>query len=201
MEMKKNTNKKGIRIIDAGMRVSKHIVQIGIITGILVLLSVSIGVVSAATITVQPGGSIQDAIDTLPTEGGIVELAPGVHDVYEPIIINRNDVTIQGTHDSEIMAHDPSRDIFCIPYECVDFSTCGDDDWENKPTLENFVFKGFKVNSIYLSPDGRPCLIEAWQVRNITVEDIYDTSHIYYFVAINPTGGGSTARSYDIYIR
>lgn len=150
---------------------------------------------SQAHIYVNPGDSIRDAIGTLLPEGGTVELLPGVHDVYDTIVINRNNVTIQGTRDSEIRSHDSRKHIFVIPHE----NPSSGEDWENMPKLENFVFKGFKVTSSYTS-SGR-YLVYAWNVKNITVEDILDESYLSCFVVINPTGGWTTARSEDIFIR
>lgn len=53
-------------------------------------------------IVVNPKESIQSAIDSLPAEGGIVELVAGIHDVADTIVIDKSNVTIEGTHDSEI---------------------------------------------------------------------------------------------------
>jgi parallel beta-helix repeat protein len=147
-------------------------------------------------IYVNPGDSIQDAIDTLLPEGGTAELLPGVHNVYDTIVISRNNVTIQGTHDSEIRSHDPSEHIFVIPHE----NPRGAEDWENMPKLENFVFKGFKVNSTYVYGEGNR-FVSVWNVNNVTIEDILGVSHIPHFICINPTGGSTTARSRGIFVR
>ena len=40
--------------------------------------------------------SLQDAIDALPEEGGVVRIPPGVFEIYEPLIINKPDVQIEG---------------------------------------------------------------------------------------------------------
>jgi len=45
---------------------------------------------------VNPGESIQAAIDSLPVEGGIVELAAGTHNITAPIWINKNNITLRG---------------------------------------------------------------------------------------------------------
>ena len=194
-KLKKNTNEKRIGIIDRGKLAPKHIAQIGIIIGIMIFLSAGIGVATATTITVLPGDSIQEAINNLPAEGGIVELAAGVHDVYDTIVISRSNVTIQGTRDSEIRSHDSRKHIFVIPHENPSYG----EDWENMPKLENFVFKGFKVTSSYTSSGGY--LVYAWNVKNIIVEDILDESYLRSFVVINPTGGWTSARSEDIFIQ
>jgi hypothetical protein len=147
-------------------------------------------------IYVNPGDSIHDAIDTLLPAGGTVELLPGVHDVYDTIVINRNNVTIQGTHDSEIRSQDSSKHIFIIPHE----NPGAAEDWENMPKLENLVFKGFKVNSTY-EYNGGNSFVLAWNVNNVTIEDIWGVSHISDFICINPTGGSTTARSKGIFVR
>ena len=147
---------------------------------------------------------IQEAIDMICPSGGKVELGNGTHDVYDAIVISRGNITIQGTHDSEIRSHDPNRDIFSIPYECTvpgNEGGCGGDDWQNKPVLKNFLFKGFKVTSTYGYICNRNSLIEAWNVENITVEDILDLSYVWNFFASNPTGGSTTAQNKDIFIK
>ena len=40
--------------------------------------------------------SLQDAIDALPGEGGVVRIPPGIFEIYEPLIINKPDVQIEG---------------------------------------------------------------------------------------------------------
>jgi len=149
-------------------------------------------------ITVNPGESIQTAINNLPAEGGVVELAPGVHDVYDTIVINKSNVTIQGTHESEIRGHDSGSeaDIFVIPHENPTY----DEDWENMPTLENITFKGFKFTTAYETRGGR-ALVHAWQTKNLTMEDILSDSHIMMFLVTNPYGGWTDAHSDGIFVR
>ena len=142
---------------------------------------------SESTIYVNPGEPIQDAIDALPHDGGIIELLPGVHEVNNTIVINRGNVTIQGTPDSEIRSHNSSKDIFIVNIP-----------WEGHPALENFVFKGFKVTSSYTRG---MCTVRAWNVTNITMEDISDLSYSSSFLVVNPTGMRTTARGEDIFIR
>lgn len=48
------------------------------------------------TFVVRPGESIQTAIDQLPPAGGCVCLKPGVHQLQQPILINRSNVTLKG---------------------------------------------------------------------------------------------------------
>ena len=48
------------------------------------------------TFVVRPGQSIQAAIDALPPEGGCICLKTGVHEVREPIVIDRSNVTLHG---------------------------------------------------------------------------------------------------------
>ncbi|MDY6930665.1 MAG: Ig-like domain-containing protein [Halobacteriota archaeon] len=70
--------------------------------GLILLISIfslmcCIGTVSAVTITVDPGESIQDAIDSLPAEGGVIELGEGTWEISSSInIIQRNNTTIKG---------------------------------------------------------------------------------------------------------
>ena len=196
----KNTGEKGIGIIKGGMHAPhiKHIALIGIFIGILILLFAGIGVVSA--ITVQPGESIQEAINNLPAEGGTVELAAGVHNVYEPIIINRNNVTIQGTHNSEIMSQDSDKDVFVFHHA----NPTQDEDWANMPVLKNFLFKGFKVNSTYgyiHSSLISNALIRGYNIENITVEEVLDVGWTRYSIMSSPSGGGTTAHSKDVFIK
>ena len=40
--------------------------------------------------------SLQDAIDALSEEGGVVQIPPGTFEIYEPLIINKPDVQIEG---------------------------------------------------------------------------------------------------------
>ncbi len=145
-------------------------------------------------IRLKPGESISDAIYSLAPEGGIVELLPGVHDVHDTIVISRNNVTIQGTHASEIRANDPTKDVFAIPHE----NPLPKEPWKKMPMLENFVFKGFKVTSTFKR--GRS-LINTRNVRNMTVEGLHNTSHLSTIVRSNTTGGGTTARNKNIIVR
>jgi len=139
---------------------------------------------------------IQEAIDSLCPEGGVVELALGVHDVYDTIVINKSNVTIQGTHDSEIRSHDPNKDIFVIPHE----NPSPDEPWDTMPVLENIVFKGFKVTSTY-DHRGTNHLISAWNVKNITMEDVLDESYVRHSISIDSTGGMTSAWSENIYVK
>ncbi len=40
--------------------------------------------------------SLQDAIDALSEEGGVVRIPPGIFEIYEPLIINKPDVQLEG---------------------------------------------------------------------------------------------------------
>ncbi len=40
--------------------------------------------------------SLQEAIDALPVDGGVVRIPPGTFEIYEPLIINKPDVQIEG---------------------------------------------------------------------------------------------------------
>lgn len=150
-------------------------------------MSLCICEAEAVTIAVNPGKSIQEAIYTLPEEGGIIELLPGVHDVNDTIAINRSNVTIQGTHNSEIRSHNSSKDIFNVNIP-----------WEGHPALENFIFKGLKVTSSYTNRG--MSTVRAWNVKNITMEDISDLSYSSAFLVVNPTGMSTIARGENIFV-
>ncbi|RLI19416.1 hypothetical protein DRO49_00530, partial [Candidatus Bathyarchaeota archaeon] len=79
-------------------------------------------------ITVAPGESIQDAINSLPAEGGIVELTNGTFVITSTILINKSNVILRGAGMDKtvidgssggftvIMVHD-SLDIHSYPVE------------------------------------------------------------------------------------
>ena len=48
------------------------------------------------TVVVRPGDSIQAAIDSLPDEGGCVCLKVGVHEIAEPLRIEKSNVSLHG---------------------------------------------------------------------------------------------------------
>ena len=68
----------------------KYIAPFGMFIGILILLSAGIGVASACEtyVLVNPGESIQSAIDSICPEGGIVELAAGTYNLSQEGTIN-----------------------------------------------------------------------------------------------------------------
>jgi len=94
-------------------------------------------IVSTCLKEVKPGESIQAAIDALPAEGGVVELAPGTHHVRDTIRIKTSNVAICGTRGSEIMVHDPVRKVFLLPHDRPESDETG----ATFPKLENFVFR------------------------------------------------------------
>ena len=150
------------------------------------------GVVSACEthVLVNPGESIQDAIDSLCPEGGVVELAAGIYNVSDPIIIRKSNITIRGTHDSVIRSTNYKKNIFNIPLDTSDRSVGWSNiNWSQYPWLENITFKGFRAESTYGYVCNRNSLIEVWKVRNITVEDIHSYGHFWYFFASHPIGG------------
>jgi hypothetical protein len=147
-------------------------------------------------IMVNPGESIQNAIDMLPLEGGTVELAAGVHDVYDTIVINRNNITIQGTHYSVVRVNNRDKPAFVIPHE----NPSPEEPWSTMSVIEDLTFKGFKVTTSYTGGSG-DSLVLAWNVKNLAIEGILDESHLANLIAMNPTGGGTTAHSEDIFIR
>ena len=62
------------------------------------LLSACAGVVSACEtyVYVNPGESIQAAIDSICPEGGVVELAPGTWNITDTIVINKSNIVLRG---------------------------------------------------------------------------------------------------------
>ncbi|MCK4624214.1 MAG: right-handed parallel beta-helix repeat-containing protein [Phycisphaerae bacterium] len=147
-------------------------------------------------IVVKAGKSIQDALEMLPLAGGTIELAKGVHDVRDTIVINRSNITIQGTHESVIRANEPLNDVFAIPHANQSLS----EPWKTMPILENFTFKGFKVTTSYKKRRGR-ALVRAWNVKNLTAENILDESRLGALVGINPSGWSTSARAENIFIK
>ncbi|MCK4625273.1 MAG: right-handed parallel beta-helix repeat-containing protein [Phycisphaerae bacterium] len=169
-------------------------------------------IVSTFLVQVKPGESIQKAIDSLPPEGGIVELAEGTHEVtnekYPPgtfqsfykkarpvkysIIIKRSNVTICGTHKSVVRHHDKSAVCFLIPdLEATD----------PKLYVENTTFRGFATASTYAKKDReRNCFISASHVKNFTVEDIHGGSYAHRLVCV---GGAQGHRrlNHEVYLR
>jgi hypothetical protein len=148
-------------------------------------------------VTVNLGESIQDAIEMLPLEGGKVELAAGVHDVSDTIVINMDNITVQGTPDSEIRSCNPEKDVFVIPHE----NPSPEEDWDNMPSLKNFLFKGFTVTSSYGYQFNQNALIRAWKVTNLTIEAVHDTSYMICLSSFSMSGTPTKARNEDIYIR
>ena len=130
-------------------------------------------IVSTFLKSVKPGESIQKAIDKIPPEGGIVKLLPGRHDVRETIHINKSNIAVVGTRDSELRSTDPARNVFTL-----------NEKWEGRPHLENITFKGFKITSSY-DKHGRNSFVVSNQVNNLTIEGIDDLSFIPSFMSIN----------------
>ncbi|MCK4625485.1 MAG: right-handed parallel beta-helix repeat-containing protein [Phycisphaerae bacterium] len=122
---------------------------------------------------VKPGESIARAIKAVPPEGGIVKLLPGRHDVSETIHINRSNVAVVGTKDSELRSTDPAKSVFSL-----------NEKWEKRPHLENVTFKGFKITSSY-DKHGRNSFVVANQVNNLTLEGLHNLSFIHSFMGIN----------------
>ena len=163
-----------------------------------------IGEAEAVTITVNPGESIQEAINILPDEGGIIELAAGMHEVndtmYPPgtmdigwgpirysILVNKSNVTITGTYSPIVRHHNKSLVCFFIPDLGV-----------SEPPLENITFRNFSTISTYTN--GNNYLISATHVKNFTIENMCDTSHALVFVGI---AGSQTSTPYseNVYFR
>ncbi len=154
-------------------------------------------IVSTFLAKVKPGESIQKAIDSLGPEGGVVELAPGIHEVNETmyparnfqwfykkasptkysILINRSNVAICGTHKSVVRHHNKDAVCFFVPdLEATD------------PNLyvENVTFRGFATASTYKRKDkARNCIISASHVKNFTVEDIHGASYAARLVVVS----------------
>ncbi|KAF5438169.1 Ig-like domain-containing protein [Candidatus Methanophagaceae archaeon] len=159
--MERNRKQKRTGSIDKGI----------VCMGILILLVAGIGMASATTITVPPGESIQEAINNLPVEGGIIELAVGTHEVndtlYPPqswntaagpvhysIFVNKSNVIVRGTAASIVKQINTSLRTFSIPdLESIDPNLY----------LENVTFDGFSME------DGT---IQAMHVKNFTVKNM-----------------------------
>ena len=153
-------------------------------------------IIATSLIVVKPGESIRKAIDSLPAEGGVVELAPGVHDVRETIRITRSNVVVCGTRKSEVKAHDGVRRVFIIPNERPKNDAIG----ATFGKLENLVFRGFKVTSSFTKRGG--AVIVAWNVDNLTVEDIENSSYLGRILVTNPLArGGVKVRSRNVIVR
>ncbi len=154
-------------------------------------------IVSTFVKKVKPGESIQKAIDAVPSEGGIVELATGVHEVKKAIFINKSNVTLWGTHDSEIRLLDSTEFTDLIPKGQRYFSAPAlfsmNEKWEGHPPLENITFKGFKITSTYTKHRGN--LFHPCQVNNLTIEGLKDLSFAGHFITTNGIRD-SRARSY-----
>lgn len=57
------------------------------------------------TIVVQPGQSIQAAVDALPQSGGCVCLKTGIHAIDEPVVVTGDNVTLHGESMGAIVAN------------------------------------------------------------------------------------------------
>jgi hypothetical protein len=154
-------------------------------------ISLCIGEVEAEIITVNPGESIQEAINNLPDEGGIIELAAGIHEIddtmYPPgtmdigwgpisysLLVNKSNVTITGTYSSIVRHHNRSLNCFFIP-----------DLGGSEPPLENITFRNFSTTSTYTKANwARNNIIYASHVKNFTVEDMHDTSWAHNYVSV-----------------
>jgi len=133
-------------------------------------------IVSTTVVEVNPGKSIQAAIDSLPSGGGVVKLLPGTHVVKKTVVIKRNNVAVVGTR-SAIVLHDTKltaryeRGRSGIPGgstadRCFDVPRGG--------PYHDITFKGFTVSSTYRRSF---CMIfAADEVVNFTVEDIANKS-------------------------
>ncbi|KAF5438170.1 PKD repeat-containing protein [Candidatus Methanophagaceae archaeon] len=125
----------------------------------------------AVTITVNPGESIQEAINTLPDEGGIIELAAGIHEVndtmYPPqswntsegtvycsIFVNKSNITVRGTAASIVKHYNTNLRLFFIPdLQSIDPNLY----------LESITFDGFSIE------EGTT---QAMHVKNFTVKNM-----------------------------
>ncbi len=132
-------------------------------------------IVSTFLKQVKPGESIQKAIDAVPSGGGIVELLPGVHKINETIRINKSNVAVQGTDDSEIRSTDPEKHVFII-----------NEDWKGKPALENITFRGFKITIAVKT--NKSTAISSRKVKDLTVEGI----NASWFARFVDTGGSDS---------
>ncbi len=155
-------------------------------------------IVSTFLTKVKPGESIQKAIDSLPPEGGIVELAPGLHDAPKTIYIKISNVVVCGTRKSEIKAHDGVRRVFVIPNE----RPKGDNTGATFGKVENIVFRGFKVTGSVTKRIRGGCVILAWNVDNLVVEGIENSSYLGRIVVTNSfSHGDAKVRSKNVIVR
>ncbi|MCK4625487.1 MAG: right-handed parallel beta-helix repeat-containing protein [Phycisphaerae bacterium] len=132
-------------------------------------------IVSTFLKKVKPGESIQKTIDAIPAEGGIVELQPGLHKVTETIRINKSNVAVQGTDDSEIRSSDPEKHVFIV-----------NEDWKGKPALENVTFRGFKITAG--KKTNKSTAILTRKVKGVTVEGV----NASWFARFVDTGGSDS---------
>ena len=66
------------------------------------------------TVIVNPGESIQQAIDSLPTDGGCVCLKTGVHQVSSPVRVDRSNVCIEGESPGTVVRHPIGGPVFHV---------------------------------------------------------------------------------------
>jgi hypothetical protein len=66
------------------------------------------------TVVVRPGESIQDAIDSLPPEGGCVCLKAGIHDIDETVFIGRGSVSLHGESPGAIVRSDQAAPMLIV---------------------------------------------------------------------------------------
>ncbi|RKX43917.1 MAG: hypothetical protein DRP27_07600, partial [Thermotogae bacterium] len=118
--------------------------------------------------TVNPGESIQDAIDSLPAEGGVVELKEGTFNISSTIKIKRSNITLRGA----------GRDKTTI--KAV----------ENIGLIE--VFAGDNLEATVIewlnrggtAPDGGPFTDEYCTISNVRIEDLHLQGYAKQFISM-----------------
>ncbi|MCK4625126.1 MAG: right-handed parallel beta-helix repeat-containing protein [Phycisphaerae bacterium] len=145
---------------------------------------------STFLVRVKPGESIQKAIDSLPPEGGIIELAPGTHEVnntmyptkyysgnsenpHYSILLNKSNVTVYGDRKT-ILKHHKKR-IKRKGVVCFQIPRGG---------YRNITFRGFRSEGASIAADG---------VTDFTVKDTVSRST--GFVVRSYQGGPTYSRN------
>lgn len=119
-------------------------------------------IVSTFVRTVEPGDSIQKAVDSVPPEGGIVILASGIFSIDAPIRIKRNNIALTGSgmDKTKIVSTKPGKAIYVSYWD--DYKVRG------KYVYENHLHQGCD-NRVY---HRLPRIQEKEVVRNVVIKDL-----------------------------
>lgn len=141
------------------------------------------GTVSA--VTVNPGESIQTAINNLPAEGGIITLTDGIHNINETLYptsnyttgttkifysigINKSNITITGTHNAFVKAYLTNGACFQVLND----------------GYSDITFQDFSVISNYTTGVSNSSIFQAENISGFTVESINESSGARYLANI-----------------